>query len=331
MKENTISRKIKFTGVLFMILMVSILATTIYLNEKNKKDALVINIAGKQRMLSQKISKNIFYLFYNNSQNSELEEATKEFIFNLDSLKNGNSSMGILKVQNFEIKGQILKVQVLWTNFHTNINDFKENIQNRNSSNEIVLENIVKTIYDTNNILLNELDVLVSMYTKHTEEKTDYLRNIQYSFGILLLLLLAYSFSQLKAMEANAKKFFEYSKKIVEDQSNTPFEPLQINAEKEIVDATDTINCFITKINKAMIYSSEAVEQSKNASIKLEEISDEFDIILNELKDSTEISKQLNKSEEIVIQTQEELLKSTQKLQVLKKELDLLLNFCKIK
>ena len=331
MKENTISRKIKFTGVLFMILMVSILATTIYLNEKNKKDALVINIAGKQRMLSQKISKNIFYLFYNNSQNSELEEATKEFIFNLDSLKNGNSSMGILKVQNFEIKGQILKVQVLWTNFHTNINDFKENIQNRNSSNEIVLENIVKTIYDTNNILLNELDVLVSMYTKHTEEKTDYLRNIQYSFGILILLLLAYSFSQLKAMEANAKKFFEYSKKIVEDQSNTPFEPLQINAEKEIVDATDTINCFITKINKAMIYSSEAVEQSKNASIKLEEISDEFDIILNELKDSTEISKQLNKSEEIVIQTQEELLKSTQKLQVLKKELDLLLNFCKIK
>ena len=331
MKENTISRKIKFTGVLFMILMVSILATTIYLNEKNKKDALVINIAGKQRMLSQKISKNIFYLFYNNSQNSELEEATKEFIFNLDSLKNGNSSMGILKVQNFEIKGQILKVQVLWTNFHTNINDFKENIQNRNSSNEIVLENIVKTIYDTNNILLNELDVLVSMYTKHTEEKTDYLRNIQYSFGILILLLLAYSFSQLKAMEANAKKFFEYSKKIVEDQSNTPFVPLQINAEKEIVDATDTINCFITKINKAMIYSSEAVEQSKNASIKLEEISDEFDIILNELKDSTEISKQLNKSEEIVIQTQEELLKSTQKLQVLKKELDLLLNFCKIK
>ena len=331
MKENTISRKIKFTGVLFMLLMISIIATTIYLNEKNKRDALVINIAGKQRMLSQKISKNIFYLYYNNTQNLELEEATKEFISNLNSLKNGNSSMGIEKVQNFEIKSQILKVQVLWTNFHTNINDFKENIQNRNSSNEIVLQNIVKTIYDTNNILLNELDVLVSMYTKHTEEKTDYLRNIQYSFGILILLLLAYSFSQLKAMEANAKKFFEYSKKIVEDQSDTPLKPLKINAEKEIVDATDTINCFITKINKAMIYSSEAVEQSKNASIKLEEITDEFDIILNELKDSTEISKQLNKSEEIVIQTQEELLKSTQKLQVLKKELDLLLNFCKIK
>ena len=234
MKENTISRKIKFTGVLFMLLMISIIATTIYLNEKNKRDALVINIAGKQRMLSQKISKNIFYLYYNNTQNLELEEATKEFISNLNSLKNGNSSMGIEKVQNFEIKSQILKVQVLWTNFHTNINDFKENIQNRNSSNEIVLQNIVKTIYDTNNILLNELDVLVSMYTKHTEEKTDYLRNIQYSFGILILLLLAYSFSQLKAMEANAKKFYEYSKKIVEDQSDTPLKPLKINAEKSL-------------------------------------------------------------------------------------------------
>ena len=59
MKENTISNKIKSIGIFFIILMISIIISTIYLNEKNKKDSLVINIAGKQRMLTQKIAKNI--------------------------------------------------------------------------------------------------------------------------------------------------------------------------------------------------------------------------------------------------------------------------------
>ena len=36
MKQNTISTKIKFIGVLFIVLMTSIIATTIYLNEKTK-------------------------------------------------------------------------------------------------------------------------------------------------------------------------------------------------------------------------------------------------------------------------------------------------------
>ena len=44
--------------------MISIISTTIYLNNKSKKDALIINVAGKQRMLTQNISKNVFYLYW---------------------------------------------------------------------------------------------------------------------------------------------------------------------------------------------------------------------------------------------------------------------------
>ena len=66
MTQNTISTKIKFIGILFIVLMTSIIVTTMYLNEKNKKDASIINIAGKQRMLTQNISKNVFYLYQNN-------------------------------------------------------------------------------------------------------------------------------------------------------------------------------------------------------------------------------------------------------------------------
>jgi hypothetical protein len=331
MKENTISNKIKSIGILFIILMISIIVSTIYLNEKNKKDSLIINIAGKQRMLSQKIAKNIFYLYHNNESQNELDEATIEFIYNLNSLKNGNTLIGVFSAPNDEIAKQISKVEILWNNFYSNINKFKEIVIKRDLSNENLLKNTVYSIYKTNNILLNEVDILVSMYTVYNEEKTDYIRFIQYLFTIIILILIIYSFSQLKAMEANARKFFEYSKKLTENPDNQPLEPMKIEAEKEIEEATDTINCFINKINSAMTYSANAVEQSKNASIKLEEINDEFDIIIHELTNSAEISKHLDKSEGIVIQTQEDLIKSTRKLQELKNELDKLLNSCKPK
>lgn len=330
MKQNTISTKIRFIGILFIVLMTSIIVTTIYLNEKNKKDALVINIAGKQRMLTQNISKNIFYLYHNeNNSYSELDSSTIEFIYNLNSLKDGNSLTGILKAPTDEIAKQLSKVEVLWNNFHKNIEDFKKQTQKRDVNNEVILKNIVTSIYNTNTPLLNEVDNLVSMYTVYSEQKSDFIRYIQYIFALIIIFLIIYSFSQLKAMEENAKRFFEESKRIMENNGNEPLTPIKIEAEKEIVEATDTINCFIDKINSAMTYSANAIEQSKNASVKLEEITDEFDKIIDELNNSTDISKQLNKSEDIVIQSQESLMNSTKKLQELKNELDKLMNSCK--
>ena len=330
MKQNTISTKIRFIGILFIVLMTSIIATTIYLNEKNKKDALVINIAGKQRMLTQNISKNIFYLYHNeNNSYSELDSSTIEFIYNLNSLKDGNSLIAIKKAPTDEIANQLSKVEVLWNNFHKNIEDFKKQAQKRDEDNKTILKNIVISIYNTNTPLLSEVDNLVSMYTTYSEQKSDFIRYIQYIFALIIIFLIIYSFSQLKAMEENAKKFFEESKKIMENSSNEPLVPIKIKAEKEIVEATDTINCFINKINSAMTYSANAIEQSKNASVKLEEITDEFDKIIDELNNSADISKQLNKSEDIVIQSQENLMNSTKKLQELKNELDKLMNSCK--
>uniref|UniRef100_UPI0040489D46 type IV pili methyl-accepting chemotaxis transducer N-terminal domain-containing protein n=1 Tax=Aliarcobacter sp. TaxID=2321116 RepID=UPI0040489D46 len=329
MKNNTISTKIKSIGILFVILMSSILATTIYLNDKNKKDALIINIAGKQRMLTQNISKNIFYLYHNNQDSySELDTSTIEFIYNLNSLKDGNTLTGIAKAPTDEIAKQLAKVEILWNNFYLNINNFKDLNQKNQENFKVELKNIVNSIYKSNTILLNEVDNLVSMYTIYSEEKSNYLRYVQYLFALIIVFLIINSFFKLKSMEDNAKKFFEESKKMVEQDHNEHLTPIKIEAEKEIVEATDTINCFIEKINAAVAYSANAMEQSKNASIKLEEISDEFDKIINDLTNTSDISKQLNKSEDIMIQSQEDLINTTKRLQELKNELDKILNAC---
>ena len=330
MKKSNISTKIKVIGILFALLMTSIIATTIYLNNKNEKDAMIINIAGKQRMLTQNISKNIFYLYSNpKSSQNELDSSIEEFIYNLESLKGGNSLGKLKESPNIQIDRQMLQIEYLWSIFYQNIVKFKELIQN--NSNKQELQNIVNIIYETNPELLYEVDALVSLHTINSEQKIRFLKNSQYFFAILILFLIIYSFLELKTMEKNALRFLEESKKVMEQNFEEPLKPLKIEAEGELVEASNIFNRFLNKINSAIIDSNSALEQSKNASYKLEEISNEFDEIINELQNKSEISKQLNRSEDIAIQTQEQLLHSSKRLNELKNELEKIILFAEKK
>ena len=330
MKKSNISTKIKVIGILFALLMTSIIATTIYLNNKNEKDAMIINIAGKQRMLTQNISKNIFYLYSNpKSSQNELDTSIEEFIYNLESLKGGNSLGKLKEAPNMQIDRQMLQIEYLWSIFYQNIVKFKELIHNNTNQKE--LQNIVNIIYETNPELLYEVDALVSLHTINSEQKIRFLKNSQYFFAILILFLIIYSFLELKTMEKNALKFIEESKKVMEQNFEEPLKPIKIEAEGELVEASNIFNRFLNKINSAIIDSNSALEQSKNASYKLEEITNEFDEIINEIQNKSEISKQLNRSEDIAIQTQEQLLHSSKRLNELKNELEKIILFAEKK
>ena len=330
MKKSNISTKIKIIGILFALLMTSIIATTIYLNNKNEKDAMIINIAGKQRMLTQNISKNIFYLYSNpKSSQNELDTSIEEFIYNLESLKGGNSLSKLKESPNIQIDRQMLQIEYLWSIFYQNIVKFKELIHNNTNQKE--LQNIVNIIYETNPELLYEVDALVSLHTINSEQKIRFLKNSQYFFAILILFLIIYSFLELKTMEKNALRFLEESKKVMEQNFEEPLKPIKIEAEGELIEASNIFNRFLNKINSAIIDSNSALEQSKNASYKLEEISNEFDEIINEIQNKSEISKQLNKSEDIAIQTQEQLLHSSKRLNELKNELEKIILFAEKK
>ena len=330
MKKSNISTKIKVIGILFALLMTSIIATTIYLNNKNEKDAMIINIAGKQRMLTQNISKNIFYLYSNpKSSQNELNSSIEEFIYNLESLKGGNSLGKLKESPNMQIDRQMLQIEYLWSIFYQNIVKFKELIHNNTNQKE--LQNIVNIIYETNPELLYEVDALVSLHTINSEQKIRFLKNSQYFFAILILFLIIYSFLELKTMEKNALRFLEESKKVMEQNFEEPLKPIKIEAEGELIEASNIFNRFLNKINSAIIDSNSALEQSKNASYKLEEISNEFDEIINEIQNKSEISKQLNRSEDIAIQTQEQLLHSSKRLNELKNELEKIILFAEKK
>jgi len=327
--ENRISTKIKIIGALLLLLMLSTISVTIYLNQQNIKDALIINIAGKQRMLTQKMAKNIFYINYNSNKDFyELNSATDEFIKGLNTLRHGNEDEQIHSVPTQKIKNQMQEVDRLWNEFYETIQNFKLITTSNDTAKEEKLERIITSIYKNNTILLDNVDKLVTMYTDYSEDKTESIKIFQYISAALLLILFTYSLLRLREIEAHAEEFMKYSKKLVDEDDVSKIKPMQINAESEIVEVSDTINCFINKINSAVDYSNTALEQSQQASLKLEELTDEFDNIIDEIQDKSTISKHLNNSEDIVIESTEDLLNSTKKLQKLKDELHKLTKNC---
>lgn len=325
MKNISVSQKIKILASLLILTVFTVISITIYLNQKNIKDATIVNIAGKQRMLTQKITKNIFYLSSHKTNNfSQLDTATSEFNHALETLKNGNKLLGIEAAPTQEINNQIVKVIMLWESFETNTKDFKK-VLLENDLNQ--LDSIIKYFDNTNMKLLEEVDIVVSLYTKHIEQKTNFIKNFQYLSFSLLFIFTLFAIIQLRQIEAHAREFLARSKQLSSnDIANV--ELLNTEGESEFVEMADSFNSFIYKVSSAMNYSETALEQSKLASQKLENLTDEFSTIIGEFEDKATISKQLDKSEDIVIESTEELMKSTKKLQKLKEELDKLLKSC---
>ena len=324
---NKISVKIKLLGALLIFLMLSAIVTTLYLNHQNVKDSLVVNIVGKQRMLTQQIAKDIFYVEYSKRTDfTELDKATQEFIYGLNILKNGDMKKGIPSAPTDEIEMQLKKVSSQWDSYYKNIDDFKRYTLLKERS----LTKTIDNIYRLNTVLLNSVDKLVMMYTLHSEVKTEYIKSFQYGAALIFIFIFIYSLNKLRSIEEHVNDFMNNSKQLLTNECCDRLQPIELQneSEMEIVEVSDTINTFISKINTAMDHSNEALLQSQQASLKLEELTDEFDTILDELQDKSITQKHLNNSEDIVIQSSEELINSTLRLKILKQELEKLTKSC---
>lgn len=331
-KITSISTKIKLLGFLLIVIIIGIISTTIYLNNQTSKDALVVNIVGKQRMLTQKIAKSIFYTYYTKSNDFyELNSAVNEFIKGLNTLQHGDKQRGIYSVPSSIINFQLMEVKSLWQDYFEYIQNYKILVtQEKTSKRDMALDIVVQGIYKSNSILLDNVDKLVTMYTNNSEEKIYNITLAQYISIFIFLIIFIYALLQLRSIESHVDSFMTYSKKLISGEYISKIKPLKLEEESEIeiVEVGNTINCFIDKINTAMDFSDNALLQSQNASAKLEELTDEFDSIIDEISDSSLSGEHLSNSEDMMIESTEVLMNSTKKLQKLKIQLQELTKSC---
>jgi transcriptional regulator of heat shock response len=125
-----------------------------------KEMAVVINLAGKQRMLTQKMSKEALLIAKGinvDANKANLRKTAGLFDKTLKGLVQGDTELGLPKTEDAEILAQLDKVSGLWNNFKPSINAVLEG-----DTSKTVLEKIAKE----NLPLLKNMNAAVQMYAK---------------------------------------------------------------------------------------------------------------------------------------------------------------------
>lgn len=159
-------------------------------------DSRLINISGKQRMLSQKLAKEILILnsFSSNPNQQEeisnIKKTLNTWKLTHLALEKGNDSLNFPKTKTVHLLAlfQNIKPNVALIDKYTS--NFLDNRTNLLSNSKNTTE--VQSILDNISLFITKMDLIVSQYEKEALAKVTRQRNIEYgilSFTLFVLLL----------------------------------------------------------------------------------------------------------------------------------------------
>ena len=207
-------------------------------------DSRIINISGKQRMLSQKLTKEILILDFvtdtaiTNQVIPRINETIALWKFNQHALENGNDSLGFPKVKSNELSKLFRAAK---PNFDSIINAATIFIANKKAGIKAV-ENkkVVQSILDNEAVFLSKMNQIVSEYDKEALEKVNLQRKTESVILLftLLILLLEFLFifkpTNKKIEKLIAKLLFSQKKALKLAQDTEIMSEIKENSVKEL-------------------------------------------------------------------------------------------------
>ena len=164
--------------------------------DTQKSDSTVINIAGRQRMLSQKLTKEIVSLTvsFDESNRTILKKNIKEtlFLWNLshNSLQKGNDSLGLPKKNSRKIKQQFTAINPVFNTIQKASKSIVKKLEINPLTSINELSSDIKKITNNEGEFLFIMDKIVNQYDLEADEKVVWLRKLEFSLMVLTLLIL---------------------------------------------------------------------------------------------------------------------------------------------
>jgi methyl-accepting chemotaxis protein len=152
---KTIQSKLVVVLSIFMVLSIVGAVIIISFLSKQKADGVVINLAGKQRMLTQKMSKESIALSQGIGSRESLEKTAGLFDRTLKGLISGDKELRLPPTQSVSIISQLNHVQKLWKDLRANLDIVLANSAETTAA--------IKYINDNNMKLLKEMNKAVGM------------------------------------------------------------------------------------------------------------------------------------------------------------------------
>lgn len=184
----SVNFKLKLIMLSFMGIIVMMFIATLYVTKQQKNDGLIINLAGRQRMLTQKMSKELHHFMWKSKKAEKIDAASadqvrktmKVFSMTLEALILSGKAPLALDLEKTEYRhlpaatdparGQLNTVNALWKQFPPRI--------------EKVLAGDTKQpdldwIHKNNVVLLKEMNTAVVMMQEQAESSVHFLLTIQ--------------------------------------------------------------------------------------------------------------------------------------------------------
>ncbi len=169
-----------------------------YMIGKIFDDGAVINVAGRQRMLTQRMAKNAMMVYAGVNKDSALKEMTLArdlFDVSLRALMEGGQTFADLGMTKKTEPlppasgaplGQLQKVKELWEPFKEAVNKVEET--------HGADMDAIKYIADHNNTLLAEMNKAVSLFQQSYQAKLIYIKNISLAILLINIIIIALFF-----------------------------------------------------------------------------------------------------------------------------------------
>nr|WP_321265949.1 hypothetical protein [uncultured Sulfurimonas sp.] len=320
--------KIKVVGIFIFVLSIALAFLSNYISNQNQINNHYLDAINSQKAFTQDIARDIFYIYKNpKATTKELNDSIQEFVTNKKS-----TNKLLLPISSQQIKQKNAEIVLLWNKFYLYVQNFRDQRKTTITYSNILLEKVVKDIYNTDIKLVVEFNKLIKLNNDYFKERINSYIYLQYSMYVILVLLLIYLFTQLKDIITFIQKFINTSKKIITSSSIKELEPINVlNNRSEIVEASNNFNFLVEKINNSIEHSSASIKHSYQALENVENNIENLLELLYVMEEDKGIDKDLTKKEDVLIQSLEELTSSTLKLQNLKSDLDNLVSSYNIK
>ncbi len=285
----SISTKIKWIVFVLSLNLITIIFVNIWLNYDQKNDAKLMNIAGKERMLSQKTVLELYRFFLKEQGSYErFIETKKEFTDNFYLLMVKNS--GFQRFSNVYIQKTMEQVKENWEHMEVLIKNY---LVNKNNLDDL------ETIYLHGTQTLSLMDKAVKQYENYMMEKRLMAYRVQIVLAIVSFLIILYMAKIVLNIQRNFETFLEHSRNISGAKN------LEDTQGNELDIACAHIDYFLNNVEDALQSATEAVEKSELYVSSL-------------INSSPEAEALIEQSEDMMIQLTEELHQTAQRLNKLK-------------
>ncbi|UKL13322.1 methyl-accepting chemotaxis protein [Dissulfurimicrobium hydrothermale] len=162
----------------------------------HETDAAAINMAGRERMLSQKMTKDAALIVKNDSEEQkgrlidDLKEASTLFDNSLKALKDGGKDSGLSPATNERLVSELNKLEDIWRPFYSNVKGIMEA---KKGSQEV--ESGLKYLNEHNLELLNQADAVTKALEDLSHLKDTYAKIFQYitlAGGVCFIIIVSF-------------------------------------------------------------------------------------------------------------------------------------------